>query len=431
MIPSARMLWLVAAFFSAAAAAGILPVLRPAAFLLGILVVVAALTDAAVSRNRLDNVRASMPGRLRLYKDRQAEIALRCEAERALPKLRVGLAFPAGIETEHDTKETAASDGATTIQWKVTPHRRGQFTFSHAFLECRSRAGLWDVRRASPLGATVHVFPNMQGRDELLAIRRQSAGGHARRQLGRGREFEHLREYVPGDDLNEIDWKATARRGKPITRVFQVERTQEIYAVLDASRLTGRSAGSETRLERYIQAALALGFVAQRHGDGFGVVAFSDRVLAFVRAGRRGAQSALCRRELYRLEPAMVAPDFEDIAAQLRVQLRSRALLLFLTDLDEASTAESFANGARLLVRKHLLAAVTIRPSGTEPLFTHEAESINDVYRKIGGHLRWKALKETERNLRRIGVQFRLAGEATVSRELAGLYDEIKQRQLL
>ena len=127
----------------------------------------------------------------------------------------------------------------------------------------------------------------------------------------------------------------------------------------------------------------------------------------------------------------MVAPDFEDIAAQLRVQLRSRALLLFLTDLDETSTAESFASGARLLVRKHLLAAVTIRPSGTESPFTHEAESINDVYRQIGGHLRWKALKETERSLRRMGVQFRLAGEATVSRELAGLYDEIKQRQLL
>jgi uncharacterized protein (DUF58 family) len=249
--------------------------------------------------------------------------------------------------------------------------------------------------------------------------------------LGRGREFEHLREYVAGDGLDEMDWKATARRGKPISRVFQVERTQEIYAAVDASRLTGRFAGSEPRLERYIQASLALGAAAQRQGDRFGLLTFTDRLLDFVRAGKGSAQSALCRQTLYRLEPSDVCVDFQDVAAQLRIQLRARALVIFLTDLDEPSAAESFAEAARLLSRKHLVAAVSIRPPETEPLFTRAAETLDEVSSQIGAHLRWKALKEVEVALRRSGTHFLLADEPSLSRQLASLYDDIKQRQLI
>ena len=71
-------------------------------------------------------------------------------------------------------------------------------------------------------------------------MRRETVGAQTQRYLGRGREFEHLREYVPGDSFDDVDWKATARRGKPVTRIFQVERTQEIYAVVDSSRLPSR-----------------------------------------------------------------------------------------------------------------------------------------------------------------------------------------------
>src|SRR5258708_1628120 len=80
----------------------------------------------------------------------------------------------------------------------------------------------------------------LRGADDLKALRRGSEGMRALRQIGRGREFEKLREYVPGDGFDEIHWKATARHGHPITKVFQVERTQEVYVVIDSSRLAGR-----------------------------------------------------------------------------------------------------------------------------------------------------------------------------------------------
>ena len=124
------------------------------------------------------------------------------------------------------------------------------------------------------------------------------------RQIGRGREFEKLREYVPGDGSDEIHWKATARRGRPITKVFQVERTQEIYVVIDASRLSARPAGDETALERSIAAALIVGAAAERRGDLFGLAAFSHQVEAFTRARNGKSHYAACRDAIYQIAAA-------------------------------------------------------------------------------------------------------------------------------
>jgi uncharacterized protein (DUF58 family) len=115
---------------------------------------------------------------------------------------------------------------------------------------------MWQVRRKDPVAMEVRVYPNLRRNDDLKALRQGVSGVHAMRQVGRGREFEKLREYMPGDGFDEIHWKATARRGRPVTKVFQVERTQEVYVVIDRSRLSGRAAGSntgdETTLERSI-----------------------------------------------------------------------------------------------------------------------------------------------------------------------------------
>jgi len=417
MIPAVRLLWCVTALVPMAVASG-----AWAAIGGGVLALVAAI-DALWSRGVLDRLRASAP-LARLHKDRPASVEMKFEDDRGA--VRVGIPWPAGFVAEMDEQVVHG-----TVQWPVMPQRRGDYEIAFAYCSRPSRLGLWEVRRQCPLGARIQVFPNMQTPDELLAIRSFATGEHARRQLGRGREFEHLREYVPGDGYGEIDWKATARRGKPISRVFQVERTQDVYAVVDASRLTGRPADFEPRLERYVQAALALGAIAQKQGDRFGVITFTDRVHDLVRSGRGASQSALCRQALYRLHPAPIPADFEDVASQLRVQLRGRALLVFLTDLDDPATATAFATAANLLARKHLVAAVTIRPDNAEPLFSHAAANTDDIYRQIGGHLQWKKLHETQSRLRSIGVIFRLAERGSLSRELGALYGEIKQRQMI
>src|SRR5213075_2821695 len=149
-----------------------------------------------------------------------------------------------------------------------------------------------------------------------LFLNRGLFGFHAQRQVGKGREFEKLREYVPGDGYDEIHWKATARRGHPITKVFQIERTQEVYIVVDASRLSGRpalSAGRDaepsdpleprgaTILDRFLASALILGQAAEHQGDLFGVVAFADQVQTFLRARNGREHYSACREALFTL----------------------------------------------------------------------------------------------------------------------------------
>ena len=103
-----------------------------------------------------------------------------------------------------------------------------------AFVECASPLGLWASRKQVPVQSEIRVYPNLLSERKNLAalfLNRGTFGIHAQRQVGKGRDFEKLREYVPGDGYDEIHWKATARHGKPITKVFQIEKTQEIMSL--------------------------------------------------------------------------------------------------------------------------------------------------------------------------------------------------------
>src|SRR6185312_13308872 len=197
-----------------------------------------------------------------------------------------------------------------------------------------------------PAQSEIRVYPNLLGERKNLAalfLNRGAFGLHAQRQVGKGRDFEKLREYVPGDGYDEIHWKATARRGKPITKVFQIEKTQEVYVIVDASRLSARkpdeNAETNSVLERFVTAALVLGLAAEQQGDLFGLLTFTDKVETFVRAKNGDAHYNTCRDALYTLEPKIVTPDFDELCTFLRLRLRRRALLVFLTALDDPAVA--------------------------------------------------------------------------------------------
>jgi hypothetical protein len=208
-----------------------------------------------------------------------------------------------------------------------------------------------------------------------LFLNRGGYGIHARRQHGKGREFEKLREYIPGDGFDEIHWKATAKRRHPITKVFQIERTQEVYLVIDTSRLSTRPAAatggpgaddpaisslSDSRLERFITAALVVGLAARRQGDLFGVLTFSDSVHDFLRAQGGKSHYGACRDHIFNLRPRMVNPDYEELATFIRLKLRRRALIMILTSLDDPALAESFIRAIDLTCRRHLVMVTLI-----------------------------------------------------------------------
>jgi uncharacterized protein (DUF58 family) len=295
------------------------------------------------------------------------------------------------------------------------------------------------VRKTVPVQSEIRVYPNLLNERKSLAalfLNRGVFGLHAQRQIGKGRDFEKLREYVPGDGYDEIHWKATARRGRPITKVFQIEKTQEVYVIVDASRLSARKinpdAGADSTLERFVTAALVLGLAAEQQGDLFGLLTFTNKVEKFVRAKNGQSHYSACRDALYTLEPKIVTPDFDELCTFIRLRLRRRALLVFLTALDDPAIAESFVRNLELIRRQHLVLVNMMQPPGVAPLFSNpNIAGVDDLYQHLGGHLRWQNLRELQKVLQRRGVQFSLLGDERLSAELVSQYLSVKQRQLL
>lgn len=435
MVPSSRMIWSVAVVgFPAAMLAALAPETRAAAVVCLIVLATVITLDAFMRMRGMAGIRVELPELVRLFKDRTGDVRVKIyNPSKAAVRLRVGIVVPEGIGAESEETDVELPEGSETSEFVLewTAHRRGLYRVNTVYLEAASPWGMWQARRADAVTMEVQAYPNLRRQEDLKALRMGVAGPHSMRQIGRGREFEKLREYLPGDALDEIHWKATARRGKPITKVFQVERTQEVYVVIDASRLSARPAGEETALERSIAAGLILGAAAEKRGDLFGLAAFSDQMEAFVRARNGKAHYAACRDAIYQLHPKAVTPDFDEIATFLRLQLRRRALLVFLTSLDDPVLAENFQRAVRLLARRHVVVAGMLRPASARPLFEGEVETVEDIYRDLAGHIAWRRLKELEGLLARAGVRLSVIDPGNFSSAVVGIYDSVKQRQLL
>jgi uncharacterized protein (DUF58 family) len=409
---------------------------------------VVALLDALLALGALDGIAIAIPKITRLFKDRPAAIELEITNNRLKTReLRVALVLPPGLLSDQEDLRAALpeNDPVSKLAWPCLPTRRGNYALDACCVEAASPLKLWVVRNRLPIQGEARVYPNLfQDRRAVAALflNRGNFGAHAQRQVGKGREFEKIREYLPGDSFDEIHWKATAKRNRPVTKVFQIERTQEVYVIIDASRLSARAqtpiAGPEKDatpdpiLERFLTAGLILGAAAERQGDHFGLMAFDDRVRAFVRAKSGKAHYAACRDALYTLQPRPVSPDFDEVGAFIRLRLRRRALLVFLTSLEDPILAESFSRNMNLLCRQHLILVNMMQPPGAAPLFAApDAASIDGLYQRLGGHLVWNRLRELERSLSHRGVRFSSVANEKLSAELITQYMSVKRRQLL
>ena len=211
--------------------------------------------DGIMAHAGLDGISVTFPDVVRLSKDRAAKLELRLRNEHQKRKqLRLALALPVAMESSQEDLRVELPQGSewSRLLWPCVPRRRGRMVLDAVHAECISPLGFWAVRRKLSARCEVRVYPNLSMDRKSLAalfLNRSTLGLHAQRQLGKGREFEKLREYVPGDGYDEVHWKATARRGKPITKVFQIEKTQEIYVVIDASRLSARETAPGSKFQ--------------------------------------------------------------------------------------------------------------------------------------------------------------------------------------
>ena len=460
-VPSKTLLWItglvVVPLFGAMT---FLPALRPLFVLLFFVYVAGSLFDLLLSLRILLGVRIDCPDRLHSTAGRDLELPLEVRDRTGrCRRMVLGLQFGTDFRVEEPLLDVrlAGAKAVTKKIWTVQTLKRGRFRFDVAYLEAPSRLGLWDIRRSVPLDLEVRVYPDLRSERKGLAayfLRRGGLGIQPRPQLGKGREFEHLREYVPGDDYGDIYWKGTARRGYPTTKMFQIERTQEIYVVIDHSRLSGRevrvpvvqSGGDEavefhqggeyvvtSQLEKYLQAALVLGTVAEQQSDLFGLVTFADQVDHFIRSKNGRQHFDSCRDAIFTLQPKMVSPNYDELIVFIRKHLTRRALIVILTDLSDPVSAESFYEMVQLVSRQHVILVNMIRPEDAAPMFgdTSNVMATQDLYNRLNGHYHWAELQDVDRMLRGCGVQFTLPASGALTMDVVNQYMRIKSRQLL
>jgi uncharacterized protein (DUF58 family) len=419
--------------------AGLAPGFSATAAALVILFLAVAALDAVLGMGALEGIEPQLPPVVRISKDRPAaiEIEIKNQRQKQLP-LRLALALPREFSSPREEMDILlpADAALSRTAWPCTGTRRGLFRLDRCYMEGQSPLGFWAVRTAAPANTEIRVYPNLvKERNSLAALflNRGMLGVHVQRTVGKGREFEQLREYIPGDGYEDIHWKATAKRGRPVTKTYQIERTQEVYVIIDASRLSARAVpGAGTILERYISAGLVLGMAAEQQGDLFGLLTFSDRIENFVRARNGPAHYNTCREAIYTLHPREASPDFDELTAFIRVRLRRRALLIILTSLDDPALAESFTRNIGLICRQHVILVNMMPGPEIIPLFSGAGvQRMDDLYRRLGGHIQWNNLRELGKTLKRRGVQFSLVENERLSVQLVAQYLTVKRRQLL
>jgi uncharacterized protein (DUF58 family) len=321
--------------------------------------------------------------------------------------LEASLDLPPGLSTS--VKIIKLKPGDNAAEFTCLPEVRGRYQVTRCYLRAVSPMRLWRVRLPKEIKTEIRVFPDLEREPGgKLLLMKKMGGLRTQRTIGRGREFERLREYAPGDSYDEIAWKASARRGRPIVRVFQVERTQDVFAVIDSSRLGARSGA----LEQFVSAALMLALAAENNGDNFGLVS--------------------CRDAIYDLQTATVSPDFAELFSFLQLRVRRRSLLLFLTDLADPMLAESFLRDVHLVSRRHVVLVNRLADQEVRPLFSGSLpENQDQISARLSGHLQWATLKDLERNLSRLGVGTALLTAGSAGLDLVRQYNDVKRRQAL
>ncbi|MCC6316939.1 MAG: DUF58 domain-containing protein [Gemmatimonadaceae bacterium] len=314
----------------------------------------------------------------------------------------------------------------------VRPVRRGHAREGTLHLRVRSPWGLaWhQSQRALPWQAT--VFPSLQ--DVALralptqAMRRRESGLRNVRRLGEGRVFESLREWVPGDDTRAIDWKASARRGKPMARQFEDERRQYVLIAIDAGRMLTAESEGRPRLEAVIDAALQLAYAAMEHDDNVGLLVFADTVQAFVAParGRRAMRQVL--EALAAVEGRLVEPDYPAAFAWLAARNRKRALTVVFTDVIDRTASDALVAQVGSLRPRHLPLAVTLRHPEIDRLATTRVATVAAAFERAAAEELLQARESALADMRSRGVLVLDVPPASAARAVVDQYTLLKRR---
>ncbi|MDR2670414.1 MAG: DUF58 domain-containing protein [Oscillospiraceae bacterium] len=340
---------------------------------------------------------------------------------------------PATFLWEHTPQaEHCPPGGRLEIRYAARPTQRGRFSFGDCHVEIRGRLGLCTRRFALPCPDSVPVYPDLgpMRKYRMLASRRQLARADAsvHRVRGVGTEFTGIREYTPDDDIRKINWMATARAGRPMTNVYDVERGQQIILAIDTGRWMEAPMGDVTRLDRAAETAAALAQVALSSGDRVGLVLYGAEVTTFLPPDKGARHMARLLELLYKVSAARVESSLTDLAAFLETRVRRRAFVCLFSYLDGAEAAHAAGAALARTARRHAVLCASLSNPELSAMAAQPSDDMPALYHKAAAIYRSESEQEAVPTLRRAGIHCHAADPARLLSYLVRQYMTHKNR---
>jgi uncharacterized protein (DUF58 family) len=272
------------------------------------------------------------------------------------------------------------------IRYYIRPLQRGEYYFGNIHLFVTSPLRFICRRCTTEAAETIHIYPSfMQLRNhELLsnAILQHASGSSRMRKIGQSMEFEQIREYVSGDDIRTLNWKASARKGSLMVNSFMDERSQQVYCIIDKGRLMKMPFAGLTLLDYAINSCLVLSNVCLKKQDKVGVITFSNTLGSVLAADRKPVQKENILQLLYNQKTGFLESDFEMLYMQIRNRIKHRSLLILFTNFESLSGLHRQIDYLRSIASHHLLMVVFFENTELDKLTSSHAGNIEQVYIK-------------------------------------------------
>lgn len=322
-----------------------------------------------------------------------------------------------------------------SAQYSVCPRERGDARFGDVFLRYQSTLRIAERWAVAPLAQTVRVYPNLEEskRDTIYLIRSRQIAMERRLQpqRGRGREFESLREYRESDEWRDLCWTATARRGKLISRSYRVERSQNVWLVLDTGRLLRTRVLGLSKLDYSAAAALSLAQVAQYSGDRVAMLAYGRRIQQRLPAGRGAVHVRALLERLSQVRSEELEADHQRAAEMLLSLQKQRSLVVWLTDLSETATTPEVIESASRLARRHLVLFTVIGQPELRAALNERPANARDMFRYVAAQEVVHRRDVLLRTLRQQGVLTLEVDPTRLSSAVVNQYLGAKERSLI
>lgn len=323
-------------------------------------------------------------------------------------------------------------DRIVEVSYAAVPRERGDHRFGPLAVRTRGPLGLVERQSVLDLDQPARVYPDLVSLSarEATLVRPDSwlAGTRRGRVHGEGREFHQLREYSPGDDARQIDWKAFARHGRPAVREYRAERNQRVLLLIDAGRLMSSRVGDRLRFDWAVQAAGRLARVALAFGDVVGLAFFSREVKAHLPPGRGPGHLTRLAELLCLAQHDLDDPDLGRALGTLLRGGSRRTLVVVFTELADPRAAEAAVRHIGSLAPRHLGLAVTLADVDLEAARDLVPRNADEVFRRIAADELWQDYRRTEHSLQARGALVARANSDALAAETVESYLAIKRR---